>query len=995
MEEPRGQSLFNSSARAPSGEALVAREVAILVLGLSACWVAAGSVGLLAAEFRHALMALLLMGLGGLAWPAGRIRIFPSPQPPCWPSPSLPIRPQKIFQTLLLLGAILLFGADSYPVLNLLCVVLVAAGLASLHQQRLRCLLTSLAWAGLVFGVHRLAVLSIPTYWHLTDRIGAFLGKVAGKLGGYPLEVGANFAGVDFLVLSFVWCLIWGTQTGQFKAPLIGGLVITIMGGHLLYLLGLAYSPILREKLPPPPPRPQFHVYLPPGWSWSEAVKTFLPWGVPWIGMALHLSILGLAARWIGWGHTHLPGEETEQGEAPFSGPPKRGIQPLHSPWKEILLEAGPVGLALGLGTICSFWGGTSSLAGKSLLAYVSNPNDWEKPSPQHYSRSDFGRFGLLPELVLSLGGRWHYTSQLAERELAQADLVLLVGNLSTLSGGLVHRLEEYVRSGGALLVAWEGATGGDYAFSENALKHLLAQWGVKLQYETAVPVWGDWAGATLPLSHPVGLPLVHSGTFSERALLGWERSATLALQWPASPVLVGLGGYADPGREAAHLDFLPQYDPGERLGDVVLAAETPVGSGRVGVLGSADCFLSENLPSSYLFIGQLLGFLAHRAGSPVDGWRQVLGLGAGLGIVILLAYRPRCTLVGVTAGVLGAGILAGWWQTSQAARLLPQPLSTTRAIPSASDTAPSLGSLEVANSAERNRASVGAPKRLPLAYIDASHMEAYSLHPWHPDGLGRLFFSLMQAGYFPLLAPDMKPDRLQTAAVWLSIAPARSFSRSEQRALQEYVQNGGIFIAMAGAEDAEPLRPLLARWGLQIPRSPVAPGQTEPEAEPVGQSPGPGEHPDNYGQLRTYYLNAQDYGRGDYLIAVTLYAPWPVQSVASEGDFPVGEADVLVRGYEDVPIVVHRRVGSGSVVVIGDTYFATNKNFDETGGQPTARMIENAHFWRWMLSRVGWQQEWIPPDPQQWLPLVPPEPFLPEEILPGQSPKPIRPKRR
>ena len=279
-------------------------------------------------------------------------------------------------------------------------------------------------------------------------------------------------------------------------------------------------------------------------------------------------------------------------------------------------------------------------------------------------------------------------------------------------------------------------------------------------------------------------------------------------------------------------------------------------------------------------------------------------------------------------------------------------------------------------------------PKGLPLAYIDASHLEAYSLRPWHPDGLGRLFLSLMQAGYLPLLATDMKPDRLQTAAVWISIAPARSFSGSEQSALQEYVQNGGIFIAMAGAEDAEPLRPLLAAWGLWIPRSPVGPGQTEPEAEPVGQSPGPGEHPDNYGRLRTYYLNAKDYGRGEYMLAVTLYAPWPVQtdppetdaSVTSKPAAAIGEADVLVRGYNDVPIVIHRQVGGGSVVLIGDTYFAANKNFDETDGQPTAGMIENAHFWRWMLSRVSRQQEWIPPDPKQWQSLLPPEEVLPEE---------------
>jgi len=71
---------------------------------------------------------------------------------------------------------------------------------------------------------------------------------------------------------------------------------------------------------------------------------------------------------------------------------------------------------------------------------------------------------------------------------------------------------------------------------------------------------------------------------------------------------------------------------------------------------------------------------------------------------------------------------------------------------------------------------------------------------------------------------------------------------------------------------------------------------------------------------------------------------------------------------------------------VIGDTYFATNKNFDETAGSPTAGMIENAHFWRWMLSRVRGREEWIPPDPKQWQTLVPPEEMT-SEPMPPEAP--------
>ncbi|HPP51330.1 MAG TPA: hypothetical protein PK777_00160 [Thermoguttaceae bacterium] len=953
----------------------------VFLLGLSACWIGAGSVGLLAGAFRHVLIALVLVAMGILAWP-GRIvpsKAASSPNPSGWPIPG-----EKLAQAAGILVLVILFAADSLPVLNLLAVVLALAGLASLQQDRLRNLLTCLALAALVFAVHRLAVFTIPLYWRLADWIGRLLGWLGGRFGGQPLEVGAIFGGVDFLVLSFAWLLIWRRRTGPFGWKGTLGLAIALFLGHLLYLAGLSWTPILRDNLPPPPPRPEYHVYLPPPWSWSEALKSLLPWNFPWVGLAIYLTVLGLAARWIGWPKSLPLGEDETSAEYSLSSsaPVARKTPSPGTVWKEIALEAGPVVLVLLWGGLMFFWGTPGNLAGKKLLAYTPNPQDWTRPLPDRYARSEMGRFGMLPELVASLGGQWSYTTRLAEKDLQQTDVVLLLGNIGPFPREVANSLQQYVEGGGSLFVACSGGTSAILSGSEQiSLPELLAEWGIKFRYETGVPVWGDWAEGLLLVSHPAVFPLAQARHPLQKSLVGWDRPGSLELHWPASPLLVGLWGYGDPGREAAQSDFLPRYDPGERLGDVVLAAETRLGLGRVVVLASPECLQTENLPISYLFVGRLLGYLAHRGASSADWWRQIVGLFCGGLMLVLLACRPRYTVLAVTAAVLGGMILVGWQQTSRAGRVLLQPPGGGRTAPTASgvgnisDAAPN----GAASSPEREGVALLAPKGLPLAYIDASHMEAYSLRPWHPDGLGRLFISLMQAGYLPLLAPDAKPDRLQTAAVWLSIGPARRFSGSEQSAIQEHVQNGGNFIAMAGAEDAEALRPLLDAWRVRIPRSPVGPGETEPEAEPIGLSPGPGESPDNYGRLRTYYLNAKHYGRGDYMLAVTLYAPWPVEAETED-------ADVLVRGYEDTPIVIHRHIGGGGVVVIGDTYFATNKNFDETAGSPTAGMIENAHFWRWMLSRVRGREEWIPPDPKQWQTLVPPEEMT-SEPMPPEAP--------
>jgi hypothetical protein len=51
-------------------------------------------------------------------------------------------------------------------------------------------------------------------------------------------------------------------------------------------------------------------------------------------------------------------------------------------------------------------------------------------------------------------------------------------------------------------------------------------------------------------------------------------------------------------------------------------------------------------------------------------------------------------------------------------------------------------------------------------------------------------------------------------------------------------------------------------------------------------------------------------------------------------------------------------------VVVIGDTSFAMNKNLEFIGGQPLDGGHENAHFWRWLISRMLGEEAWIPPPP-------------------------------
>ena len=62
--------------------------------------------------------------------------------------------------------------------------------------------------------------------------------------------------------------------------------------------------------------------------------------------------------------------------------------------------------------------------------------------------------------------------------------------------------------------------------------------------------------------------------------------------------------------------------------------------------------------------------------------------------------------------------------------------------------------------------------------------------------------------------------------------------------------------------------------------------------------------------------------------------------------------------GKTDRPFVISRRIGGGSVTVIGDTCFAMNKNLESSG----YKMQENVNFWRWLFGEITDRPAWVPP---------------------------------
>ncbi len=341
-------------------------------------------------------------------------------------------------------------------------------------------------------------------------------------------------------------------------------------------------------------------------------------------------------------------------------------------------------------------------------------------------------------------------------------------------------------------------------------------------------------------------------------------------------------------------------------------------------VLGSNSALLNEGLVRSYPWVGNLLSYLAHDHAGPESPWRQAMCLSSCLAILFLLRRPTPRQLISIGI-VLYVGFAAALAWSGHAARVIPDAARTTKSVTS-----------------ESSRT---------IAYIDQSHLEAYSFEDWGFDAINGLSLNLMRNGCIPLMLPEVTAERLNGASLFISIAPAKEFTVTERTAIKSFVERGGVFICTVGAEQSAASAPLLSDFGLRVPESPVPTDGGWPEPEPFGRG-------------KAFYLNVKPADNEAYQVAMQLRAAWPVESTD-------GQASVIAFGHNqlrmvasdtELPVVLERRFGRGAVVLIGDTGFAMNKNLEYIGGEPFAGDYENAHFWRWLIARVTRQLEWIPP---------------------------------
>ena len=838
----------------PAGASASLGPVIAVIAGLAAAWIAAGSTGLLAHPLRRALTLAAL----------GVVIIAQRPFP--W-------RGSKgLFKLLVTAGLAAYMVASSLPVINVMSVPLVLACLAGTFRGQAKKMLRIVSVSVAVFGLYRMACTCIPLVWSMADLLGRALGNIGGLISHQSIYVGSTFAGLDFLVLMSVLWVFWLASSRQPRKKRAVYGFAAILGGHLCYLIVMSYTQQLLAGVAEPAAQA--------GWSWAALFHKAIPWNLPVLACVIHLLTVSAMFRWTaGLG-------ETEQNYIKASAAYTRN---------QYILRFGAPVLAILLPVIIALYPGKPDLQGKKIVFYEKGFLNWLKPAHGQYGRLSSGMYGMLPVFIESLGASSLISPDLSDKDLRDADALVLLFPDDPWAEGQLERIWDFVHRGGSLLVMGEHTTRDENG--NNRFNEVLEPTSIRVEFDSGTFTVGGWLQSYEAIAHPAT-----TGVPDERNQFGVVIGASLETNWPARPLLIGRWGWSDMGDEGSGRAMMGNghYDSGEKLGDLILAAEQPLGKGRVIAFGDTSGLTNGINVSSHVFNSRLFGYLAGGKRNAHPIWRQLLGiLGCGLLMGLLTRQTSEGRVVLVTLCLAGS-LAASTAISRSASEILPD------------------GRYKLPNN---------------LAYIDTSHLEANSGESWRPDGIGGFILTLMRNGYLTLSLPELTAERLVRSDLLVSVAPSRSFSKTEQNAIREFVLNGGTFILMAGLDGAGSSRSLLSMLGFSIGNP--GPNPVEPEV---------------MGHFKSPYLSS-----GDQRVHVRFHAAWPV-SCNDPG------ARVIAYGHNNLPVIILRELGAGKVVVIGDTCFVANKNLEWEGGEPFEGMRENADFWRWFITQLRDQEMWIPP---------------------------------
>jgi hypothetical protein len=628
-------------------------------------------------------------------------------------------------------------------------------------------------------------------------------------------------------------------------------------------------------------------ISLPVYWALYRSLESLLhKWGVHGIHDAFSLQwalliLLGMVlAVWGMLDPPHTP---------LISGVPERRKGRLVS--QKRLKGAALIFILLGV-----VWGGPTPHIGVPALnknIFILNKGylNWNTPRYGDYGQHAAGMFGLLPDYLRGRGFQVALKDSLIPSSLDSAGVVVIINLMDPLDPSEEEALHRFVNEGGSLLLLGDHTGLADIRDPSN---HLLAPYGLELNFDSAKPLRTGWVGSLVTTLHPLtsGWNLGRLDHTGSEALAQIWVGASLKVSPPGYPLIVGREGFSDAGnpkntRDGYLGDF--RYTDNERLGDLILVAEAHSGRGKVLVFGDTSSLQNGALVRDGDWVASLFSYLLSPVSSPLL-WLRIIGallliLGVALGIfssfsATILAF---CSLVLFTTG---------WFNQWR--------------ITTSMD----------------HRPPVWTAQAPPRALLDHSHAPRAPLNQVSESSHWGLQNTLMRSGFLPRTLERWQPQELDQAKILVEIAPSKPFSRIELQAVTRFMQHGGLVIVSCGMEEFDGSRDLLDLVALHPVYVPLGPA----EIDTAFVLPIIGDSLDSEARQP---------------VKVVFHEAWEVKLSNPEapplkrGDEGDQKFRSLLDGYGK-PLVVFAPVGNGGLLYIPDSDFLANRNLESTMGKYT-----------------------------------------------------------
>ena len=326
--------------------------------------------------------------------------------------------------------------ASSLPVVNILAVAILLAAIAQVRPGSIAQVSGPAALAATALAVFRLVCDGSAAAWTFTNTVGRVEGLWAGWLTGRPLLIGASFGGVDFLVLMAALTAAWLIATPR---PRIG----TRRMGHAVHR-PRADRISRGSGLQPRPGRTAAaeviakhndisHLGI---WTWGNAIRTLLPWNLPVLAAVFHSAVAVGMFRLTAWQRDAARSAKREPTRDSAAAEGKRrnrslqGGPALPHDWLNSAMNwrrFGPAGLLIVAAVAMTLSPVKPDLKGRRIVAYDDGATDWSTTDPGTVPPGRLPRYGLLPALVESLGGEFIRSRDLADADLQDADVLIVL----------------------------------------------------------------------------------------------------------------------------------------------------------------------------------------------------------------------------------------------------------------------------------------------------------------------------------------------------------------------------------------------------------------------------------------------------------------------------------------------------------------------------------------------------------------------------------------